>query len=538
VFDGAILNSSTLAGDKTNGSLIIQGDSTITGSIGNSVTGLQSIVFNGSNNNVTFGAGITVNEMDFAAASNVDVNGDILMNVDVSPSNLLGVTFNDKDGSLFVSGDITGIATQAVITTDSGLSSSVGTVTLDGSNNQTITGGIGGDGASLKSFVVDNGSSYVSTVKGDMFVDTTTLSSNSNLVLDEGYDLTGDVVTSATGTGSLTLAGGNQTVTGSIGAVNRLGEVIAGAVNAESTFDGNVYATTIDLGSGETSFNHTVVATTVELDGTANFNVTDGTTTANIDFTNAGKAYLNQGLTGNVDLTTGANVYLSENKAITGSISTDVNGEGILNLAGTDLYNSEVAYDSADRTVTGSIGASGASIKEININYVDASNTEIVDFDNAETASATEFSVLLGGDTFADVINVMNGANLRVADGVDLTGSILSIKDPTEGYAGSVEGDFFTDNQIEFLGSSTVTGNVGSSTAAFDLILGGEAGDTVTFTNGTVYADLLKFTDVGDIAVNGYTSIDIDSSTAVTKNVNLGFVGTVDLDNQAGAPSR
>ena len=303
VFDGSIINKGGLGntesplGDRTNGSLVLQGDATVTGTVGDSTSGLSLIRVDGSGSTVAFGGSVTTNQLDYGAAANVTVTGSLIMNPDAAPAEVKGVTFNQKDGSLtIIGGNLTGLAGQPVV---SNTIDGRGTLTFVGTGpTQIVTGGLGSSGLGLKQINIGGpASDNYTTVKvnGDVFAQTVALNNgvsgnDSTLILGAGYNLTDTnggqgITTDAAGMGKLVLEGGTQTVAATVGATGmRLNSVLSGANNALSTFTQKVYANTVEnSGTGTSTFQDDVFATNVNvLAGVSNFEKSLTATTTTI----------------------------------------------------------------------------------------------------------------------------------------------------------------------------------------------------------------------------------------------------------------
>ncbi len=519
VFDGSIINkggagnTESPLGDRTNGSLVIQGDATVTGAIGDSTSGLSLIRLDGSGSTVTFGGSVTTNQLDYGAASNVTVTGSLIMNPDAAPAEVKGVTFNQKDGSLtIIGGSLTGLAGQPVV---SNTIDGRGTLTFVGTGStQTVTGGLGSKDLGLKQFNIGGpASDDYTTVKvnGDVFAQVVALNNglagnDSTLILGANYSLTdtnGDqgITTDAAGMGKLILEGGTQTVAATVGATGtRLNSVLSGADGALSTFKQKVYANTVEnSGTGTSTFQDDVFSTNVNvLAGTSNFEkaltattttISTGTgnfskdgasiTSTNIVFSDTGTANLYNGLTGAINFAgKNATVNLSDAKAISGNITTSANKTGILNTLGA-------------ATLSGNVGAAGAAIQQLNIN----------------TAGTSSKTVDALGNINAGTVNLQNDGVLRMADNKDLTGNV------TTALAGT--------GALTLLGTSTVTGNVGAAGTALNAINAGATNELVTFKNGVTYANTLAYTGNGTVLLQG--------ASPAGAAPNVGFVGAVDF---------
>lgn len=514
----------TLSGNITNtvastGVLVFNGAGSITGSVGGESTGLRKVeVYGGSNSLVSIDGGLTVDHLDFKAQSIVRIVGNLDLN---NVNGVNAATFNTHDGTLQLGGDIVGVLNKDAITVSNPPSGpEIGTLTMYGTSSQSVTGHIGSATNAIKLFNVggtgsDTGVSLTG-VSGNVYANTVSINNDSTLTMNaaasgaDGYNINGTVVTETNSTGTLILAGGTQKVTGSVGATNTLNTVTSGASGAVSTFTGTIHATNVtNSGDGISNYQDNVTATNVGVltgisnfvqglsattttisRGTGNFN-TNGTSTTSsaIAFTDAGTANLHTGLTGTIAYAdNNATVNLWHTRSVSGAVSTTTTSTGILNARGSGVLNSTV-------------GASGLSIQALNVNTLEQQQTP-------------DTFLLAEGHIFASTINLQNDGELRLNDGVDATGDI--IQTPTPNIANAKQG------VLTALGTSLVTGNVGTDNAALKTINAGVTGKTVTFDSGVVHAETLAYSGTGTIIFNGL-------SPSSTVSNDLGFVGTVNF---------
>ncbi|MFA6741215.1 MAG: hypothetical protein WCR78_06955, partial [Arcobacteraceae bacterium] len=302
--------------------LIFQGNNQVTGY---TVIGDGNIKLDG--NNIIFDGTVNAGSINVAAVGTSTFKSDV--DVSTGPVDDLKFTAN---GTVVLNSDFKGN-----ITTNA---DNLGTVTLSGDGTgkaQSIIGNIGSS-TSLDLGILNIGSDTVSanysktTINGDVFADSTVLNNNgttnsSELIMASGKNITSTITTAEANMGILTLAGGNQTVTGQVGT------------------NGNKLAE-INTGNGITNFTNDVYATNLDVEGT-------GTVNLGGDFTGTAIRYNTDGT---VIVATGSDV----NSAITNNTGTD--SQGTLTLNGSS-------------TVTGQVGASGASLKEINAGVTGSTST-------------------------------------------------------------------------------------------------------------------------------------------------------------------
>ncbi|RXJ82913.1 hypothetical protein, partial [Arcobacter cloacae] len=270
---------STNIGDgniKLDGSVIFDG-TVNAGSI--SVDTANPITFNSA---VDLTAGTTDN-------MNFSTNGNVLLN-----SNFTGniTTTADNQGNVTILGDSSG-------------------------KEQIITGNIGNSTSSdINTLNIGSGTNYSRTIiNGDVFANSTVLNNtttnSSTLILSNDKNITSTITTSHDNKGILTLSGGTQTVTGQVGTdALKLAEINAGVNGSDSTFNGDVFATNLDV------------------EGTGIVNL-------NGDYTGTSIRY-------NAD----GRVVLADGSDVNSAITTATNNTGTLTLNGSS-------------TVSGNVGASG-----------------------------------------------------------------------------------------------------------------------------------------------------------------------------------
>lgn len=520
----------TLFGNVTNtaisnSTLIFNGSGTITGSVGSSTTAIGTVQVNGHNALVRIGGDLSTDRLDYQAASVVAVGNDLFLNVNTASNASNAVTFNNTSGVLQVGGDVVGVSGKAAVTTTL---ANTGTVTMV-SGTQSITGDIGtqtlpigtlniGGANSGTGLDTNSNVSSTTTANGNIFAQTIRLNNATNtsseLIMSADKNITGAVKTETNDMGKLTLSGGTQTVTGTVGESSaRLDQVTSGANNANSTFTGVVHsknvvnagtgtsnfnadvnATNINVGAGTSNFASNVTATTTTIGtGTGNFNTTGGATSSNMVFSGAGKANLNQGLTGAIDFDgQAATVNLADGKTITGTVSGDVSAPstmaGTLNALG-----------------GGTLGAAVGKLSALNVNRV-------TDTATTDTANTTAKTLTANALVEAASIKLFNDSTLQMANGANLTGAVSTTTHNT--------------GTLTLLGNSTVTGPVGQAGTALKQINAGADGRTVNFNNGVVYATTLNYSGNGEVRLNGAAPTAQSPSLGLIGNVDFGTNGT------------
>ena len=545
----------TITGNVTssgvNGTLIFQGAGTVQGdviTVANSsleevrANGIGNVLFTNTN-------AAEVDHVNYQAAATIGFNGGLNLTIDNSTDAVNTVTFNNHDGVLQINnGNLTGIEGEAVVTTTS---NNKGTVTMV-SGTQTITGNIGSTGHAIKklniggestggldlspdnySATTANGNIYAGSVK--LFNNGSAPTNNSQLTMASEYSIYSTVDSGdASGMGILTLAGGDQHVTGKVGSVISLALVESAADGAHSYFDSDVTATTVtNTGTGTSDFANNVTATTINVDsGISNFtnNVTNVTaTTTNIG---TGVANFNTNGTG----TTSSNIVFSANTAATtsstGSYTTSVLRSATANLIngltgsvnfdgydatvnvwdGTGISNSITTLTNSntgtvnyrgDGIISSTVGSSGLGIKELNINTNSEQNTSS--------------GVTANGNIYAGVINLKNNGILTLSDNINITGETDVI--PLTSITQVISTQVADSGTIKILGTSSITGVVGASNASIGTIEAGVNSEIVTFNN-MVYAKNLNYAGNGTVVLNGQTGTNVNTA---------GMVGTIDF---------
>jgi|GEM_PF-1891612 len=552
-------NITTAVGNQS-GTVNFEGSSHITGSVGGAGT-LQLLQANGT-------AGTVVQIEGLAKAETLNLQSGVValvggINTTRQDGSLGSVNFGNYDGIVQIGngGGLVGNVTTGANNT--------GTLTFVGANDSvatsTVTGAIGSSNAYIKTLNIGAaGSIGIAGVTGtanatvvinnDVYAqgvvfnnDATGTSHNSNLTMASGKNLTtgsGNITTAQADSGVLNLAGGTQTVNGTVGTTTaRLNTVNSGANGATSNFGADVFSvnvtntgtgtsnfatnvtgTNINVNSGVSNFtnNATAITTTIGT-GVGNFNTNGaGVTTSAIVFSadrtqtttpsilGSATANLHTGLTGNIDFASkDAVVNVWDGKTITGAVtSTGATAKdgtnGILNFQGAGA-------------ITGNIGSTvDTGISQLNIN----------------TAGASTKTVAAGGDIYAEAINLKNAAVLTLAAGKNIVGTTATA---LTGAQPTITTDVANTGTLTLLGSGhTVTGVVGANGMAFATVNAGSGTDTF---NNTVYAQTLNFTGNGLVVLNGQAGLMANGTAGTSANSsNAGLIGTVDFGTN-GSPT-
>ncbi|MGE4382759.1 MAG: autotransporter domain-containing protein, partial [Arcobacter sp.] len=508
--NGSDVNSAITTGTTNTGTLTLNGSSTVSGSVGASGALLKEINAGANGSSSTFSSDV------YATTTNIGA-GEIKFVSDVST-------------------DIVALSTTQGVVTFVG----------DGSGkSQAFTGDIGTAGSLINTLNIgESGTANYSTttITGNVYATNTVLdngTSSSTLILSDGSNITSTIKTAQNGQGVLTFLG-NSTVNGTIGTnTEKLEQINVANTGKTVTFNSSINSNNLNiLGDGEviladnSNLNAPVTTTTnnegtLTFEGTSNVSGQIGTSGAllkeitlqgssgevvtfgndvyvsNIVFESDGTANLDGNLTGNINFSgIDAIINIADGKGILdsgggllGSVQTLANNTGILNYKG-------------DGVIDGIIGSSGLGINELNVNTNDEQ-------DKDGSGTVTSNGLLARREIFADIINLYNNATLTLADNTNVTNTDTS---------DSLIIATMTSNtgNVVFQGSSTVSGDVGTSTNNLESITAGVSGETVTF-DGMVYATNLKYTDNGTVILNGDNGSNVE-----------GMKGTVDFDSFAG----
>jgi outer membrane autotransporter protein len=293
---------------------------------------------------------------------------------------------------------------------------------------------------------------------------------------------------------------------------NKLKTVNAGATGATSTFSSDVYATTTNIASGEIKFEgdlrSNIVASTSTngivtfvgalLGNTQNVSGNIGSSGNLINTLNIGESggtgkYSTTIIAGNVYATStilnnetsnNSILELTDGSNITSTITTSNNGQGILTFLG-------------DSTATGTIGTSTEKLAQIN-------------------AGATGKTVTFNSSVNSDNLNISGDGTVVLADNANINAPITT-----------------TSNQgtLTLNGTSTVSGDVGTSGAKLKEINAGVTGENVTFEK-SVNAGNLNVTGTGTVNLNtlsGSTISDITFNSTGTANLNGDLTGDINF---------
>jgi uncharacterized protein with beta-barrel porin domain len=296
---------------------------------------------------------------------------------------------------------------------------------LGGTSVHTGSVGTGGGNASIALLNVGKDSISNLTVTGDIYSTEVRLSNGSTLIAQG--DIAGDITTTTTGTGVLTLTSGDQTVTGSIGSsAARIASATVGATGSTTSLNG----------AAPTSAVSYINQVTFAGNGTLVLNGANGGAAAS-------------GLIGAVDFTSGG----------TGSLEIGSGVNLTFGATGITLQNANAATLEflGDSNVTGQIGAPsvGSVLASSTPRDVYAgSNGSVVNFGGKVFVSATTFHVVgTGTVNFADDLV---GPLVYEANGTvnfNDTKRVVGVVTTTVDYQGI----------LNYKGSTVLAGQIGTS---------------------------------------------------------------------------
>ena len=500
--------------------------------INNTGTGTTTFKNDVKATNVNVNAGTTTFEDNLTATTTTITTGTGNFNT-VSGTTSSNIVFTNT-GTANLYSDLTGN-----VTTNA---DNQGTLTIVGSSSgktQSINGNIG-TSSSLDLNILNiaqAGNSAITTIDGNVFVNSTVLNNgttnSSELILASGNNITSTITTADVGKGILTLAGGTQTVTGSVGSGAELKEVNAGVNGSNSTFSSDVFATNLDLeGTGTVNLNGNFEGTAINYNDAGIVNLANGKNiTAAIisDGVNQGTLNLigssivsgqvaditnklnviNAGVNGS-NSTFSSDVFATTTNTSSGEIkfvsdlTSDINAltsdNGIVTFVGDVLGNTQ--------NVTGNIGSSSNSINTLNV---------------GENGTNKYSTTIIDGNIYATntILNngISNNSTLELTDGSNITSTIKTSKD--------------SQGILAFLGDSIATGTIGTDTEKLAQINAADTGKTVRF-NSSLNADKLNLIADGTVVLADNSNINSSITTTINNQGTLDFEGNSTVTGEIG----
>ncbi|MBS0286255.1 MAG: hypothetical protein JSR17_03105, partial [Proteobacteria bacterium] len=346
----------------TDSTATIADGKTITGTVGSAAAGKGNLQFLGGGtatgsigaNNQLHNLVVNLNN---SASKTVELQGGVINSVNIGIGD---------DGAGFATGTTLKLNNPVMILTAPIIVNTNDEDTLDIYNAAMLNGQIGDnvDGFHL----IKVGANNDVTINGDIYSTLTQFQGNKTLNLTTGHKITGAVDTTVANTGTLVFQGVDE-VTGAVGAVNKLAAVtLIGTAGQTGTFDSTVNATTVNInGAGGIGlFNGAVTATTVNIKGlgSAGF-FQDFVNATNVNIQDAGNiGDFQKTLTGNLNFTDTAGTTSRANFADLANMNGNID-----NL--TTTPNIGTVNFAGQSTVTGTVGAT-KGIFALNINSTKA----------------------------------------------------------------------------------------------------------------------------------------------------------------------
>jgi uncharacterized protein with beta-barrel porin domain len=462
-----------------------------------------SLVLNGVSR---INGGILVNDIQVNSGSTT-FNGNVAGATDINAGGLT-LTYTGLAGQ--IDGAISSVGNSTLnFLGGNNVNSSVNLNRFTGSVINVAGSGVVFNGAFVQADVVrfTTGGSLSLANGVDLDADVDFAGNNATLTVGNASDINGDVFTSGQQSGSLVFSG-SSSVYGDIGQ--------AGSFRAIDFQGGNSSAVVVE---GYTDAN----AVNLNAAGTVAF--VDGLDTRLVDDTLGTVRYFNTD--GKVQIGGLDFAGATRSSTVFANFVTDTNNNGVLTMVG------------GVQNLTGQVGASGKSLRLLNIGAVNAGL-------GTDTSSDSTSETTIDGNVFAQTVVISSGANrsrLNMASGRSITGTTLTDADAS--------GLLVLQGGVQSATFSTI-GSAGSR--LFLLISGANAGDVSTVT-GVTYAynaqTLAGRTDYNNSlnAVNltigsGVANFNVvDGSTTAlglyigdgTANFNQGFTtGVIDYGSSSG----
>jgi len=553
-FDSNIDNTSAIL---TVGTVRVKGDTTVSGNLG-STKALKTLEAGYAGKTTAFTGNVNVSAFNVMETGTVEFSSSLT--ADTITYKGAGTVIIDSGTTLSLTGDIDfdgnngtlqiGAGNNLLENVDNTGDLVAGTLTLDG-GVQVITGIIGatnalvavntGNDASITTFantinantVNINGTGNVTFqegITGDLY-----FSGNGDATISSGKSIIGDVDSSVDNQGDLILAGGAQTVDGSIGATHSIATITSTANNADIDLLGNVSAGTIDVSGSTASLNITGTLTGSELtvsgdDSTLTISKAVNVTDVNLEGLNV-VATFSQGVTAttfdatqnNADINfNGATTITTFNSTGSGS-SIDFKQGAKANINTLTVSGTSVVLNFGDTLDTGNFTSTGASAD--------------IDFNDAVIATG---NIIISGNSsnvnFADTVRATG--NIIISGTGDITGDTVSFANTVNAAILSVSGANYNVDFTEAVTATTVnvaenggTADFLSTVSATNInILGTGA---VTFAHDVT--GNVNFTD-GDGTVTASSGVDITGSVTSSNNGTgqITFLGAGSVSGNVG----
>ncbi|WP_198306185.1 autotransporter domain-containing protein, partial [Arcobacter vandammei] len=497
ISDNLALNTANTTFENQNSAkLVFEGDSTISGILGNDVNHFDSIEAGNNNKTVTFQNNLFANNLEVNSGT-VNLNGNFTGNK---------ISYTD-DGTIELADRK---AINSNITTIDGK----GTLNLLG--NSTVNGTIGTNDDKLKEVNTSNLANQTTTLNNDVFAKDLNVGAGT---LDLNANFTGDNL-NYEADGVVNLAD-NKVVDANI--KNISGTNNQGILNVikNAEFKQQIGESTQSLKEINTAKDN---STTI---------FRDDVFAKNLNLKESGIVYLGGNFTGDkIDFQDNSTLNVANGKNINSSIVAQDENIGEINLAGSTIISGEIA-DSLNKI-------RAIKLNGKNSNSTFESDTYVKDLDLNE-----KLTLNLNGNLEAQNLNYNANATVNLADDKNLD-SIVNTLNDNEGI-------------LALLGSSTVEKQVGNSTNRLKEISAGQSGSNSTFKDN-VYAQKTTINGNGVVnfeenlnstvyfAGNGTVNIEDEKAilsetqpfvTTVADGVgNLNYKGSTTLTNDIGSQDK
>jgi hypothetical protein len=390
-----------------------------------------------------------------------------------------------------------------------------GTIEINAANVTFGGGSFSNVGSAVANLEINAGNTLTSNV-ALRFSNLITIKDNATLILASATALTsttGDTSGTLGGTSTIQWNGGTSTVTSSIGAANRVTNMIMNGTGTV-TFSKAITATNLKFQAGASvALNNSIDITTTDFQNNAGtVTVASGQSFAgnitstggqNGTLTFSGASSLTSSQVTGVGITllkVGAGAF-SLNGTTYNAAQIQANGTNTITLADGFILNgginitgggsaSPLSFSGA-ATFTGNVGSSN-SVGAVTIN---GNNTKTVSFGGTFRSSTMNFTstgnVMFNGAATTAIDFQGNNGTVTLADGVSITGAVNS----TIASGGNIVAN----------GTSSISGAVGATNAVSSATVNGDSTKTLTFSNTVNLASLL-FTNTGKVALNGTSS--------------------------------
>ncbi|WP_164503857.1 autotransporter domain-containing protein [Rickettsiales endosymbiont of Stachyamoeba lipophora] len=441
--------------------------------------------------------------------------------------------------------------------------------TAEISNGYNLTGGVLAASNNIGSFIMKGGSVSQSignatnkiklfeaaengntTVTGNLYATNTIIKADNSLIVN-GANIESNITSNTDNTGTLTLSGAAATtVTGNIGTSGAALKTVTGGTGFNTTYDGNIFAQTINSGANVSNFNGNISGNlNFTADGTANmagstltgtvttntantgvFNLIESSTiTDNIGATNrlklittgaVTKTNILNGTVASSNITHGSGTSTFNNHVTITGGNISFTGDGIINLSDTTIdsaidtvtISTGTLNVTGHGTVTGTIGAINA------LKLITAGNaTKIANFSNAVTADTINIDA--GTANFngnvTGTLNFSADGIAEISNGYNLTGGVLA--------ASNNIGSFV-------MKGGNLSQSIGDATNKIKLFEAAENGNTTV--TGNLYATNTIIKADNSLIVNGANiDSDITSNTDNTGTLTLSGAATTVTGN-------